>query len=120
MVLSVRAALGKEQFISHFSAGQACPLEQMLREAENVLQTVPTSPASSASSPSVSPVLSALSPREREILVLVATGLTDAEVAEHLLLSPRTVSKHLQSIYAKLNINSRSAATRLALEHGLL
>ena len=58
--------------------------------------------------------------QEREILALVATGLTDAQVADYLLLSPRTVSKHLQSIYTKLNINSRSAATRFALEHSLL
>ncbi len=126
MVLSIRAALGKEQFISHYSAGQACPLEQLLLEAETVLQTVLTSPASTSSaslpssSPSVSPALSGLSQREREILTLVATGLTDAQVAQHLLLSPRTVSKHLQSIYTKLNINSRSAATHFALEHGLL
>ena len=55
-----------------------------------------------------------------EILALVATGLTDAQIAQYLFLSPRTVSKHLQSIYAKLNINSRSSATRVALEHGLV
>jgi predicted ATPase/DNA-binding CsgD family transcriptional regulator len=124
MVLSTRAALGKEQFISHYSAGQACPLEQLLLEAETVLQTIPSSLASTSSasfpSPSVSSALSVLSQREREILALVATGLTDAQVAQHLFLSPRTVSKHLQSIYTKLNVNTRSAATHFALEHGLV
>jgi predicted ATPase/DNA-binding CsgD family transcriptional regulator len=125
MVLSIQAALGKEQFISHYSAGQACPLDQILLEAEAILQNVPTSSTSGslASFPhtsSVAPALAGLSRREREILVLVATGLTDSQVAEYLHLSPRTVSKHLQSIYTKLAINSRSAATRIALECGLI
>ena len=121
MVLSIRAALGKEQFISHYSAGQVCTLEHLLREAEAVLQTAPALPATtSPASRSVSPVLSGLSQREREILALVATGLTDTQVAQSLQLSPRTVGKHLQSIYTKLNIHSRSAATHVALEHGLV
>lgn len=60
-----------------------------------------------------------LSAREVEVLRLVAEGLTDAEVAARLFLSPRTVSGHLRSIYAKLGISSRSAATRLAIEYGL-
>jgi predicted ATPase/DNA-binding CsgD family transcriptional regulator len=118
MVLSIRATLGKEQFISHYSAGQACSLEQILLEAENVLQPAPGS--ISFPSPSLSLALARLSPREREVLSLVATGLTDAQVATSLQLSPRTVSKHMQSIYTKLNINSRGAATHFALEHGLV
>ena len=91
-----------------------------------MLQTVPTSPAPvsptslPSSSQTVSSALAGLSRREREILALVAKGLTDAQVAQYLLLSTRTVSKHLQSIYSKLNINSRSAATRFAFEHGLV
>jgi predicted ATPase/DNA-binding CsgD family transcriptional regulator len=126
MVLSISTALGKEQFFLHYSSGQASPLEQILLEAEAVLQTVPASPASvsptslPSSSRTVSSALAGLSRREREILALVATGLTDAQVAQYLLLSTRTVSKHLQSIYTKLNINSRSAATRFAFEHGLV
>jgi non-specific serine/threonine protein kinase len=126
MVLSISAALGKEQFFLHYSSGQASPLEQILLEAEAVLQTVPASPASvsptslPSSSHAVSSALAGLSRREREILALVARGLTDAQVAQYLLLSTRTVSKHLQSIYTKLNINSRSAATRFAFEHGLV
>jgi ATP/maltotriose-dependent transcriptional regulator MalT len=60
-----------------------------------------------------------LSAREIEVLRLVAEGLTDAEVAERLYLSPRTVSGHLRSIYNKLGVSSRSAATRYAIEQGL-
>jgi DNA-binding NarL/FixJ family response regulator len=60
-----------------------------------------------------------LSEREVEVLHLVAEGLTDAQVADRLSLSPRTVSQHLRSVYNKLGVNSRAAATRFAVEHGL-
>jgi DNA-binding NarL/FixJ family response regulator len=45
--------------------------------------------------------------------------MTDAEAAERLFLSPRTVGQHLRSIYNKLGVSSRAAATRFAVEHGL-
>ncbi len=60
-----------------------------------------------------------LSAREVEVLRLVAEGLTDAQVAERLFLSTRTVNQHLRSIYNKLGVSTRLAATRFALEHGL-
>jgi DNA-binding CsgD family transcriptional regulator len=60
-----------------------------------------------------------LSAREAEVLRLVAQGLTNAQVADRLSLSPRTVDRHLNSVYTKLGVSSRSAATRFALEHGL-
>ena len=53
------------------------------------------------------------------MLQLVAEGLGDAEVAQRLVVSPRTVHSHLRSIYRKLGVNSRSAATRYAVEHEL-
>jgi len=58
-------------------------------------------------------------PREIEVLHLVAQGLTDASVAAQLYISPRTVSQHLRSIYAKLGVSSRAGATRFAVEHAL-
>jgi DNA-binding CsgD family transcriptional regulator len=60
-----------------------------------------------------------LSPRELDVLRLVAQGLTDNEVAEQLFLARRTVNTHLTSIYTKLGVNSRAGATRFAVEHGL-
>ena len=60
-----------------------------------------------------------LTTREVEVLRLVAQGLTDAQVAEQLVISPRTVNWHLTSIYSKLGVSSRSAATRYAIEHHL-
>jgi DNA-binding CsgD family transcriptional regulator len=53
------------------------------------------------------------------VLKLVAGGLANAKVAERLFLSPRTVNAHLNSIYHKLGVSSRSAATRFAVEHDL-
>ena len=61
-----------------------------------------------------------LTPRELDVLRLVAQGLTNAQVAEELVVSPRTVHAHLRSVYGKLDVNSRTAATRYALEHDLL
>jgi len=60
-----------------------------------------------------------LTPRETEVLAMVAKGLTDAEVAERLVVSLRTVHAHLRSVYRKLDVHTRSAATRYALEHAL-
>jgi DNA-binding NarL/FixJ family response regulator len=64
--------------------------------------------------------LQELTGRELEILRQVATGLTDKEIADRLVISHRTVHTHLTSIYSKLAISSRSAATRIAFENNLL
>jgi DNA-binding CsgD family transcriptional regulator len=60
-----------------------------------------------------------LSAREVEVLRLVAQGMTDRQVAEQLFLSPRTVNQHLRSIYNKLGVSSRTAATHFAVERGI-
>ncbi len=61
-----------------------------------------------------------LSPRELEIVQLVVEDLTNAEIAERLIISPRTVTTHLDRIYTRLGINSRTALVRYAIEAGLL
>lgn len=61
-----------------------------------------------------------LSRRETEVLRLVANGLTDAEVAAQLCVSRRTVTTHLSSVYEKLGVSSRAAATRIAVERHLI
>jgi DNA-binding CsgD family transcriptional regulator len=73
------------------------------------LQTAQTRPAYPAG----------LTEREVDVLRLVAQGLTNAQVAERLFVSPRTVDFHLRSIYGKIGVTSRAGATRFALEHGL-
>ena len=63
--------------------------------------------------------LDALTSREVEVLRLVAQGLTDAQIAETLVISRRTVNGHLGSIYGKLNVTNRTAAARYAAEFKL-
>ena len=61
-----------------------------------------------------------LTTREVEVLRLVSSGLTNRQLAEGIGVSTRTVDAHLRSIYAKLGVKSRSAATRYAIENSLV
>ncbi len=61
-----------------------------------------------------------LSPRECEVLRLVAEGLHNREIAAQLGLSPATVSRHLTNIYGKLGIATRAGAASFAIRHGLV
>jgi NarL family two-component system response regulator YdfI len=61
-----------------------------------------------------------LTDREKEVLVLVARGERSKEIALKLCITERTVKAHLASIYAKLGVDSRTAAIAVALKHGLL
>jgi DNA-binding NarL/FixJ family response regulator len=61
-----------------------------------------------------------LTARELQVLSLVATGRTNREISSTLVISEHTVARHLQNIFSKLHVSSRTAATTMALEHGLL
>ncbi len=61
-----------------------------------------------------------LTPREREVLDLVARGLTNKEIAQTLIITPNTVKRHLKAIFGKLGIHTRSAAAAQALRSGRL
>ncbi len=123
-VASVRARLGEETFAAAWTQGRSMTPEQALAAPEPPLTPAPM-PARSQPAPSVEPSTApkypdGLTAREVEVLRLVAQGLTDAVVAEQLVISPRTVNFHLTSIYSKLQVSSRSAATRYAIEHHLV
>jgi DNA-binding CsgD family transcriptional regulator len=60
-----------------------------------------------------------LTPRETDVLRLLAKGLSNAAIAGQLSLSSRTIDTHLTSIYAKLGVASRGAAIRIAIEQGV-
>jgi ATP/maltotriose-dependent transcriptional regulator MalT len=117
---AVQAALDEERFATAWAAGRALTPEQAIALGRRppaprpVLQAAPPAPAGSRPGHPAG-----LTAREVEVLRLVAEGLTDAQVAEHLFLSPRTVNGHLRAIYGKLGVATRAAATRFALEHGL-
>jgi DNA-binding NarL/FixJ family response regulator len=55
-----------------------------------------------------------------DVLRLVAAGLTNRQIADRLVVSPRTAEHHVQHIYAKIGASSRAAAALFAMEHGLL
>jgi DNA-binding CsgD family transcriptional regulator len=112
---SARAALGDEAFAAAWAAGGDLSLDLAIAEA----QTVAGDEGGSARA-GPHPAVGDLTPRELEVLVLVARGLTNAQVAQQLFLSPRTVNAHLNSVYRKLGVSSRTAATRFALEHDLV
>jgi non-specific serine/threonine protein kinase len=100
--------------------GRAMTIEQAIDYALGEEDVSPPSPAQqegASAAPKAPPA--GLSEREAEVLKLVAAGLTNAQVAQRLFLSPRTVNAHLTSVYRKLGVGSRSAATRFAFEHGL-
>jgi DNA-binding CsgD family transcriptional regulator len=61
-----------------------------------------------------------LSPREREVLVLLATGKTNRAIATDLFLSEKTIARHVSNIFAKLALSSRAEATAYAFRHGLV
>lgn len=60
-----------------------------------------------------------LTGREAEVLALVAAGRSNREIAASLVLSPKTVARHLSNIFAKLGVSSRTQAAAYAFEHGL-
>jgi DNA-binding CsgD family transcriptional regulator/tetratricopeptide (TPR) repeat protein len=118
----VQAQLGEQAFAQALAQGRAMRPEQALSgQGHAVLTSHPQAPGSRDRQPMPSPSATGdLTEREVEVLRLVARGLTDAQVAELLVVSPRTVNAHLRSIYSKLNITSRHAATLFALQHHLI
>src|SRR5262249_41626595 len=121
-VAALRSFLGEEQFTVAWEQGRAMTVEQAVAEAERVC--LPEPAMGSAETVSQAPPAEAypagLTEREVEVLRPVTHGLTPAQVADQLVISPVTVSTHLRNIYAKIGVNSRAAATRWAVEQGLV
>ncbi len=122
MRAAVRAELGEQAFAQAWAEGRRMTPEQVI-----AAQGQPMSPgrtrtkARTNKHKSLSPNSPyGLTEREVEVLRLVARGLSDAQVAQALVISPRTVNAHLRSIYSKLNITSRNAATHFAIEQHLI
>ena len=73
-----------------------------------------------SSSPRAEPPPLPITPRECEVLCLLAQGLDNAAIAKQLVLTTRTVQNHVSSIYAKLGVATRTEAALIALRHGLV
>jgi predicted ATPase/DNA-binding CsgD family transcriptional regulator len=110
---AARSQLDEAAWAAAWAEGPAMATEQAVEYALEQEEAAPE-PAAPEAYPA------GLSAREVEVLGLVATGLTNAEVAERLFLSSRTINWHLSSIYRKLGSHSRTEAARFAVEYGLL
>jgi len=119
---TVRAQLSEDVWRLAWTEGRTMSLEQVLAAQATAerLALIPTEPFSAPPTrmPPTSPA--GLTTREMEVLRLLATGLTSAQIAEQLVIGLVTVNSHVRSIYSKLGVTSRTAAARYALEHHLL
>ncbi len=117
---TARRALGEEPGALAVAAGQALPLGEAVELATAVADAIRTDPAVvQPVAQRVAPATHGLTDREVEILRLLATGLSDREIAGVLYISPRTVGSHLTSVFSKLGVNSRTAAVAAAHRLGL-
>jgi non-specific serine/threonine protein kinase len=115
-----RATLDAPSFAAAWAEGRALTPEAAIVEA-----TAPPAPgvipesSAPAASDGRTPRPGGLSKREVDVARLVAAGKTNREIAQSLDLSERTVGTHLDHIFAKLNVSSRTAVATFALRHGL-
>jgi len=107
-----REALGEDRARAAEDRGTAMSLATATEYA--LLLTTPSPPAQLTAG------LAGLSTRERELVVLVAQGRTDAQIAAQLFISPRTMHSHLDRIRDKTGARRRADLTRLALSAGLV
>jgi DNA-binding CsgD family transcriptional regulator len=85
-----------------------------------LLAAQPQPPTADGSAADAAPSLAKLSPRERELVTLVAQGRTDTQIAAQLYITVRTVSSHLDRVRDKTGCRRRADLTRLALSAGLV
>jgi DNA-binding CsgD family transcriptional regulator len=114
----VRTALGPERFDVAWADARRRDGNEAVIDAEawvaGLEQAQPTAPSGTAVD------AAGLSPREREVLYLLAAGMSDREIAGALSISYRTVTNHVASILAKLDVPTRTAAATQAVRRGLV
>jgi predicted ATPase/serine/threonine protein kinase/DNA-binding CsgD family transcriptional regulator len=119
---AVCAQLGEDAYTKAWMEGRTMTPAQVLAAQGQMALPIPSS-GESPSSPTIAPSPAypgGLTAREMEVLRLLAQGLTSAQIAGRLVIGLVTVNSHVRSIYSKLGVTSRAAATRYAIEHKLL
>ncbi len=106
IMAEMRGTLGSARFAGAWQEGQALAWPAAIVQAREAIPNLTTALP--------------LSPREREVLALLAEGASDGEVADRLYISRRTASKHVAAILEKLEAPNRTAAVTIALRRGLL
>lgn len=112
LVDTMQAAMATGEFRKAWNQGERMTLAETVERAESVAAGY-TPPSKAV------PALEGLTGREIDVLRLVSRGLTNREIADQLFLSPRTVHSHIYTIFRKLDVSSRSAATRVALDNDI-
>lgn len=107
-ILACRASLGESRFA------------RLHGEGRSLTPRGAVALALASSSPRPVDAPSALTPREAEILRLLATGMTDPAIAAELFISVRTVENHVARLFAKLGVRTRTAAVTAAISRGLV
>ncbi len=107
-----RAGLAEAELQAEEAAGRAMSLEQAVDYALNL-------PLSSGSAAANKARPDELTEREREVAALIARGRSNGEIADELVLSKRTVEKHISNVLSKLAMTNRAQIVRWAIEHGL-
>lgn len=113
-----RAALGGERFAALRAAGRVLTLEDAVAVAAAV--AIPDAPGAATKKPQRPAGADALTARERDVLRLLVEGRSNAEIADALFVSVRTVRGHVAGILAKLGVATRTAAATHAVRHGLV
>lgn len=107
----LKDVLGTERFESLWASGERRGWEDVAREVVEIEVAISATPV-----PNVAPRLDlGLTAREAQILDLLIAGRTNAEIGEALFISPRTAGTHIANVFAKLGVNSRTAAVGVAL-----
>jgi predicted ATPase/DNA-binding CsgD family transcriptional regulator len=117
---TIRAALGPESFQREWAAGWAMTREDALADADAVFAEEQAAPDPTSTQPAAGAAVEAgLTPRETEVLRLIARDWSNQQIADALFLSRRTVHKHVENILAKLGTDSRAGAAVWAVRHYL-
>ncbi len=119
VLADVRARLGEQAFAAASEAGRALSQDEAVAEARAVIAEA-LGPADRRPSSKGSGSPAGLTPRERDVLRLLAGGRSDREIAEVLFVGRRTVETHVANIFAKLGVNARAEAAAVAVRRGLV
>jgi DNA-binding CsgD family transcriptional regulator len=111
---TARAGLGAERFAALRGHGSGLPLSAALAVARGETPAAP--PSGSRGGPPDGTRTTRLTPREREVAALVAEGLANRDIAGRLYLSKRTVDSHVEHIFGKLGLSSRTELAAWVLE----
>jgi DNA-binding NarL/FixJ family response regulator len=117
--------MGDQAFEAEYAAGRALNLAAVAHEALQRMQAgraarYAGAPLSEPGAARSAEAVTVLTPRELDVLKLVAQGLSNSDIAQRLVLSEHTVHRHLANIMRKLGLSSRAAAAAWGVRTGLV